>query len=713
MIRKKYSSKIGYQKKDKRPKIKIDFVNLIDDKNFRGKSATIGTIDFPKNQNLKKGWYVIDFNDYDKKIIRNSSNLLFIDKAPLKGLITYLSDWQFKGIGENTAQSIVDDIGPSVLSMIKGPQAYLKEKFKVKEETAKSLHEGWKKSKGEGFYEILLNDLNFTPSQKKYIKDELGISILVTLIKNPLSLLSVVPLMTFDDIEKICKKINFDISDEQKIIAITETELKKIENQRGHTCFVYEKLIPEIVNKTKFETSFIDETIRKSEKKFYFSERNKKEVIETERSYKRDQRIVKEINRITKGFQRGKSKKQFDKSELETQKGVELSDEQIEAINTAINHPVAIITGGPGAGKTTMVRALVSAIKSLKLKLKLTAPTGKAATRISNEGLKEYNPSTIHSYIGSITDKTEDQFDIMIVDEASMIDIDLMNELLISIPEKASIIFIGDADQLPPVGPGQMFKDLIESKYVPIVRLTGNYRQHLMSGIAKAAREIVKGRMPVLENDFNKEMIFDEVPLGRQADRVLEHYFDTLPQKLNIKPEDIQILSPQRTGEVGVYSLNQKIQQRLTRSSNPLFTKKASNDYEMEFFTGDKVIMRKNKVKEYGLVNGDIGRILRKSGSKIVTEFNENEIELSTKDAYDLELAYAITIHLSQGSDYSGVIIPCSSEHSFMLKRNLIYTGLTRAKDKAIFVGESSSLSEGIDKGWLDFRYTNIVNILK
>ena len=234
-----------------------------------------------------------------------------------------------------------------------------------------------------------------------------------------------------------------------------------------------------------------------------------------------------------------------------------------------------------------------------------------------------------------------------------------------------------------------------------------------MSGIAKAAREIVKGRMPALENDINKEMIFDEVPLGRQADRVLEHYFDTLPQKLNIKSKDIQILSPQRTGEVGVYSLNQKIQQRLTRSSNPLFTKKASNDYEMEFFTGDKVIMRKNKVKEYGLVNGDIGRILRKSGSKIVTEFNENEIELSTKDAYDLELAYAITIHLSQGSDYSGVIIPCSIEHSFMLKRNLIYTGLTRAKDKAIFVGESSSLSEGIDKGWLDFRYTNIVNILK
>lgn len=208
-------------------------------------------------------------------------------------------------------------------------------------------------------------------------------------------------------------------------------------------------------------------------------------------------------------------------------------------------------------------------------------------------------------------------------------------------------------------------------------------------------------------------MIFDEVSLGRQADRVIEHYFETLPKKLGIKSEDIQILSPQRTGEVGVYSLNQKIQKKLTRSSNPLFIKKTTNNYQMEFFSGDKIIMRKNKVKEYGLVNGDIGRILRKNGSKIVTEFNENEIELSTKDAYDLELAYAITIHLSQGSDYSGIIIPCSSEHSFMLKRNLIYTGLTRAKHKAIFVGESKSLSEGINKGWLDFRYTNIVNVLK
>ena len=140
--------------------------------------------------------------------------------------------------------------------------------------------------------------------------------------------------------------------------------------------------------------------------------------------------------------------------------------------------------------------------------------------------------------------------------------------------------------------------------------------------------------------------------------------------------------------------------------------KSKNSDFEMSFFSGDKVIMRKNKVKELGLVNGDIGRVLRKSGSTVFIEFNEKEIEFSVKDTFDLQLAYAITIHLSQGSDYKGVIITCSSEHRYMLRRNLIYTALTRAKDKAVFVGEKSSFSEGVEKIPV-LRYTNLIDIIK
>ena len=233
-----------------------------------------------------------------------------------------------------------------------------------------------------------------------------------------------------------------------------------------------------------------------------------------------------------------------------------------------------------------MVKALVSAITNLKLKLKLTAPTGKAATRISTEGLKKYNPSTIHAFLGSFESKSEENFDIMIVDECSMIDIDLMSSLLNSIPDKASIVLIGDPDQLPPVGPGQVFKDLIKSKTIKVSKLTGNYRQDSMSGIAKAAREIVKGKTPLLKNDLKNDIIFNNISRGEQADKVLELYFYTLP-KLGIKQDDIQILTPQREGEVGLYNLNRLIQQRTTARGNPVFTNKIkskNDEIEMHFY---------------------------------------------------------------------------------------------------------------------------------
>ncbi len=636
-------------------------------------------------------------------------------KAPLRGIKVYLADRYFKGIGEVLAETIVDDGDMDSLRVIRGESFKIKDRFKLKDEHAQSIQEGWQKTKDTAYYDILLNELGFSSFQKKRIKDDFGLSVLQTLIINPLSLIGSVPFLSFVDIENICERLRLNITDEQKALAATEFELKKVETRDGHTCAPFERIIPNVAKLTELDSEFIVETVKNNESGFSFSKRNNKEIIQTEKSLKRDKKIIQEIDRITNSFARGKNKKNFLKSELKTQKDVDLSDEQMLAVNAAINNPISIITGGPGAGKTTMVRALVSAIVNLNLKLKLTAPTGKAATRISTEGLKQYKPSTIHSYLGVFGETTDKEYDIMIVDESSMIDINLMQDLLVSIPDKASIVFIGDADQLPPVGPGQVFKDLIESDKITVVKLTGNYRQHLMSGIAKAAREIVKGKTPVLEKDYSKEMIFDEISRGNQAEKILLSYFDTLP-KLGISMDEIQILSPQRDGETGVYNLNRLIQQRLTSSSNPVFTKQIknkNNDFEMNFFVGDKVIMRKNKVKELGLVNGDIGKILRKSGNTIVTEFNEKEVEFSTKNAFDLELAYAITIHLSQGSDYKGIIMACSSEHQYMLRKNLIYTALTRAKVKAVIVGEKKSLIEGIQKGWMDFRYTNLVNLIR
>ena len=634
--------------------------------------------------------------------------------APLKGLKLFLSDWFFKGIGEVLADKIVDEGNMNTLRALNDTAQNIGERFHINKDQSESLNSGWKKNKEIANYEILLNELGFTNAQKKKIKEDFGLSIIKILKINPMSLLGSIPYLLFEDLEKICERLNFKISDEQKIFAATEHALKKMESSNGHTCYLLERIINDVVHLTKFEENVILETIKNDRTKFRFSERNNKEIIQSNASFERDQKIVQEIKRIENKFIRGKDKKTFIKSDLKSQKNIDLSDEQVNAVNIAINNPISIITGGPGAGKTTMVKGLVSAVTSLKLKLKLTAPTGKAATRIATEGLKKYKPSTIHSYLGIFDEKTDENFDIMIVDESSMIDIDLMQSLLTSIPDKSSIVFIGDADQLPPVGPGQVFKDFIKSKRIEVAQLTGNYRQDSMSGIAKAARSIVKGEIPYLKNDLKDDIIFLDLSKENQAKEILDLYFNKLPE-LGINQDDIQILTPQREGSAGLYNINRLIQQKITARGTPVFTNKVktkSGELEMNFYSGDKVIMRKNKVKELGLVNGDIGRILRKSGPSIVTEFNQKEIEFSTKDAFDLQLAYAITIHLSQGSDYKGVIITCSSEHRFMLRRNLIYTALTRAKEKAILVGEKNSLHEGVQK-LPDLRYTNIVEILQ
>ena len=293
-----------------------------------------------------------------------------------------------------------------------------------------------------------------------------------------------------------------------------------------------------------------------------------------------------------------------------------------------------------------------------------------------------------------------------------MIDINLFLELLKSIPSGSSIIFVGDADQLPPIGPGQPFKDIIESSVLNISKLTGNYRQDDLSDIIKGSRSIITGNHPALKKDLNdSDFIFLECDKNNQTNLVLDMYFRKIPNFFD-KDNDkntIQILSPMHKGEAGIKFLNQKIQNTLTRTNEQAFEKK---DKSLQLNIGDKVIQTTNNY-DLMVMNGDIGVIEKKDNREVIVSFDNREVTYSGLDLYDLDLAYAISIHKSQGSEYSSVIIPINSDHIHMLSRNLLYTGITRGKKLVVLIGEVKIFKYAIDSFWKDTRYTNLVSALK
>ena len=308
--------------------------------------------------------------------------------------------------------------------------------------------------------------------------------------------------------------------------------------------------------------------------------------------------------------------------------------------------------------------------------------------------------------------KKED-FDVMIVDEASMIDVDLLVLLLESIPDGASLVFIGDPDQLPPVGPGQVFRDIIDSGSIAVSRLTGNFRQAEFSDIIKAARGVIKGKLLDFANSLEtSDFTFIETQEDKVAEKVITNFFEDLPAKLPLHQQsEFQILSPMRNHSAGIDNLNNVIQAKLSSEKKPIYERQ-SKKYHKRFFSGDRVIVTQNNY-ELQVMNGDVGQILRKQGSTFIVEFEGEEVPFSEVDVKSLELAYAVSIHKSQGSEYPAVIIPITSEHAFMLSRNLIYTAITRGRQQVILIGQISTLEKAVARVMKDRRYTGLKEELK
>jgi exodeoxyribonuclease V alpha subunit len=395
-----------------------------------------------------------------------------------------------------------------------------------------------------------------------------------------------------------------------------------------------------------------------------------------------------------------------------------LADSQRKAVECAIKSKMMIITGGPGVGKTTIVNTIIKIIATQKVEILLTAPTGRAAKRLSESTgmeaktihrLLEFDPKS-HQF-----KRNQDfplQADLIVIDEVSMVDVVLMNQLLRSIPDSAAVLIVGDVDQLPSVGPGMVLKDMIDSQKIPLVRLTEIFRQAATSKIIINAHRINQGLMPVggqkSDHDLSDFYIIPCEDVEEISGKIIDLVTSRIPKKFNVDPiQDIQVLTPMRRGGLGTTSLNIELQKQL----NP--QQETVAKYGNVYGVGDKVIQIVNNYDKE-VFNGDIGHISEIDQDEEIVWINYEgrliEYELSELD--EINLAYATTIHKSQGSEYSVVVIPLAMQHYTLLERNLLYTGVTRGKRLVVIVGQMKALAMATKRLQAQKRLTHLKQLL-
>jgi exodeoxyribonuclease V alpha subunit len=384
---------------------------------------------------------------------------------------------------------------------------------------------------------------------------------------------------------------------------------------------------------------------------------------------------------------------------VEKKVGLELSPTQRAALSKALTSKVMVITGGPGVGKTTLVNSIVKIFQAKKLTVVLCSPTGRAAKRLSETSGVE--AKTIHRLLefdpasgGFKRDANHPlKGDLFVVDEASMLDVSLCHLLARAVPPGAALLFVGDVDQLPSVGPGSVLRDVIDSGTIPVLRLTEVFRQAARSAIITNAHRINRGEMPVfpekIELDASDFYFVEAKEPDDGVARVLQLVTESIPRRFGLNPrEDIQVLCPMRNGELGARHLNVRLQEALNPSGDGI------DRFGWTFRIGDRVMQTANDY-EKNVFNGDIGRIraIDREEQEVTVAFDGRPVSYGFGELDELALAYAATVHKSQGSEYPAVVVPIHTQHYVMLQRNLLYTAVTRARKVVVLVGTKEAVA--------------------
>jgi len=640
-------------------------------------------------------------------------------------MLRYLSSGAIKGIGPATAGKIVDRFGDRTFEILENEPERLSEIKGISKDKAAEMGKSFKSQFAAREVIIALEKWGLTPSEALSAYKAFGSGATARINENPYILCTEKMGLRFERVDEIAESFPVKVKDIYRqragILHILRHNLSN-----GHTCVPREKLIipaKELIGTEREETGeVIDDLIEDKEIVQAFFE-EKSYIFLTEEYL--DEKSIADRIKVMLRFPPAKGRIGEKEIEaIEEKKDIRFEEKQKKAIITAVNDGLLVLTGGPGTGKTTTLNGILELFEKKKLRVLLAAPTGRAAMRMSEVTGRQ--AKTIHRLLEvewsegdrqRFTRNMENplEADAVIVDELSMVDTHVFAALLDALPLGCRLVMVGDSDQLPPVGAGNVLQDIIRSELIPVVALTEVFRQSLESLIVTNAHRIVKGEHPDLSVKDKDFFFMARNNMYQCAETVAELCTKRLPKAYGCDPfEDIQIICPSKKGETGTVRLNTVMQNLLNPPSKD---KEEFVRASRIFREGDKVMQTKNnydivwtrgKETQAGVFNGDIGKIIavNHNGGFMKILFDTRTAIYPFDSANELELAYAITVHKSQGSEFESVVMPVCSVPAKLSYRNLLYTAVTRAKNRLILLGSQSEIFAMVDNDKKTRRYS-------
>ena len=627
-----------------------------------------------------------------------------------EGIEKYLASGLIKGIGPVYAKKLVEKFGEAVFEIIDRESVRLEQVRGIGSERRRTIRTAWAEQKIVREIMVFLHSNGVSTSRAVRIYKTYGDEAVEKVRANPYLLARDISGIGFKTADQIARKLGIPEDSILRARAGLSHALSDA-GGNGHCALPEELLLKNAAGLLEMDSLILQRALSEmlDEGELARDDITGEDLIFLPSIQRAEIEIASRLARMA-GLKAEYPEIDADKAIgwLKEKKSIDLAPSQADALRRALCSRVLVITGGPGVGKTTLVNSILTLLRAKKVKCLLCAPTGRAAKRLSETtGLEA---KTIHRLLeyqnGGFSKNASNPLDcdLLVADETSMMDVQLMSKLLQALPARAHLILVGDVDQLPSVGPGAVLGDIIRSGAVPVVRLTEIFRQASSSRIIVNAHRINSGQMPDAEKDSDFFFIEREDPESFPA-TILELVAERIPRKWKLDPRrDIQVLCPMNRGSLGTVQMNRILQDSLNpkRNGDPVVEK-----FGWEFRVRDKVIQTRNNYDKE-VFNGDIGEVLKIDDfeREVVIGFDGRDVVYDFNELDEVSLAYAITIHKSQGSEFPVIVMPLAMQHFLLLQKNLVYTGITRGRRLVVLVGQKKALQTAVRNASAVRRFT-------